>query len=246
MDIRELDPEETASVRDIARRSLEASYSGILSQETITNAVEEWYSEAAFADYLDSDEMVFLVADDGGIVGFSQSHILEDINKGRILWLHVDPDHRGRGIAKTLFERTRAYLTDRGTDRVTGLVLADHEAGNQFYASRGFEVLYDRAVTIGGEEYTEHVYGDPGVEPSELELWVTPGGEEVFVDFEDSTRGSEGPFDVVYRSPDRTRRYGWFCSVCESIDNAMDSMGRIECNQCGNRRKATRWDAGYL
>jgi hypothetical protein len=26
----------------------------------------------------------------------------------------------------------------------------------------------------------------------------------------------------------------------------MDSMGRIVCNNCGNKRKATRWDASYL
>lgn len=246
MEIRRLAPEDTASVRRIARTSLATSYSNLLSQETIMAAVEEWYSEEAFAEYLDSDEMVFLVVDDDEIIGFSQSHVVENIGKGRILWLHIDPEHRGRGIATNLFEQTQAALKDRGITRLTGLVLADHEEGNQFYASRGFTTLYDRTITIAGEEYSENVYGAPGVEPSELELWVTPEGEDVFIDFEESTLGSDGPFNAVYGGPDRTRRYGWFCANCESVDNAMDSMGHIECNQCGNRRKATRWDAGYL
>lgn len=246
MEIRRLVPEDTESVRHIARKSLEDSHSDILSQETIETAVEKWYSEEAFADYLDTDEMVFLVVDDSEILGFSQSHVIETINKGRILWLHVDPKHRGRGIGSKLFERTQETLRDRGTDRITGLVLSDYEEGNRFYATHGFDTLYNQTITIAGDEYTENVYGESGVEPSELELWVTPEGKEVFIDFEERSIGSEGPFNAVYLEPDRTRRYGWFCSNCESVDNAMDSMGRIECNQCGNRRKATRWDAAYL
>jgi primosomal protein N' len=36
------------------------------------------------------------------------------------------------------------------------------------------------------------------------------------------------------------------CSNCESFDIAMDSMERLECNDCGNQKKPTRWDASYL
>jgi hypothetical protein len=30
------------------------------------------------------------------------------------------------------------------------------------------------------------------------------------------------------------------------MDVAVDTMGRIECNDCGNVSKATRWDAAYM
>jgi hypothetical protein len=65
------------------------------------------------------------------------------------------------------------------------------------------------------------------------------------VDRFEGDRGAKGPFFVTYVTPDRVRKYGWFCANCETFDNAMDSMGRIECNVCGNLRKPTEWDAAH-
>ncbi|THE64807.1 GNAT family acetyltransferase [Salinadaptatus halalkaliphilus] len=70
-------------------------------------------------------------------------------------------------------------------------------------------------------------------------------GETVYVSETDGDRGSKGPFLVTYASQERDHRYGWFCTNCESLDNAMDSMGRIKCNVCGNFRKPTEWDAAH-
>lgn len=73
----------------------------------------------------------------------------------------------------------------------------------------------------------------------------TPSGETIYVTTEEGSMGSEGAFYVAYFDPDRTRRYGWFCATCESFDNAMDTLGRIKCNQCGNLRRATEWDPAH-
>jgi len=73
----------------------------------------------------------------------------------------------------------------------------------------------------------------------------TDAGTTVYVDRSEGDRGSKGPFLVAYESTDGTDRYGWFCTNCESLDNAMDSMGRINCNVCGNFRKPTEWDAAH-
>ncbi|WP_135822755.1 DUF5816 domain-containing protein [Halostella litorea] len=78
-----------------------------------------------------------------------------------------------------------------------------------------------------------------------MEERTTGEGETVYVDRSDGDRGSDGPFFVAYLTPDRERKYGWFCSNCETFDNAMDAMGRIECNACGNFRKPTEWDAAH-
>jgi len=74
---------------------------------------------------------------------------------------------------------------------------------------------------------------------------ATSEGETVYVSRREGDRGSKGTFLVAYRTPDRERRYGWFCTNCETVDNAMDAMGRIECNVCGNLRKPTDWDAAH-
>lgn len=247
MEVRGLEPGDEAALREIARRSLETSYDGILPEGVISEAVGGWYGDDAIAEYRSGDEMMFVLAvDEQEPVGFAQSHVLEDINKGRILWLHVDPDHRDEGIGSTLLEETRDRLHDRGIDAVTAVVLAEHEAGRAFYEDHEFEPLAERTVTIGGQEFDEVVLREPGIRYDPLEMRLTPDGEEVFIDFDESERGSEAAFCAVYRGPRRERRWGWFCTSCDSFATSMDTMGRIQCQNCGNTRKPTRWDASYL
>jgi len=74
---------------------------------------------------------------------------------------------------------------------------------------------------------------------------TTPDGETVYVAADEKRVGSEGPFRVVYRGEDRAERWGYLCSACDSLDTAMDTMGRIVCNECGNVRKPDEWDAAH-
>lgn len=78
-----------------------------------------------------------------------------------------------------------------------------------------------------------------------MESQTTEGGLTVYVDESEGEIGSEGPFYVVYRSEDGADRYGYFCSNCETLDTAMDTMGRLVCNNCGNTKKPDEWDAAH-
>jgi len=72
-----------------------------------------------------------------------------------------------------------------------------------------------------------------------------PDGRELYVDREQRERGSKGPFFVVYSDSERDARWGYFCGNCETFNNAMDAMGRIQCNECSNVRKPDEWDAAH-
>lgn len=78
-----------------------------------------------------------------------------------------------------------------------------------------------------------------------METRTTPEGETVFVADDEAERGSTGPFYVVYRDADRTERFGFLCAPCGTLNNAMDTMGRIVCNECGNTHQAEEWDAAH-
>jgi hypothetical protein len=78
-----------------------------------------------------------------------------------------------------------------------------------------------------------------------MDAITTTDGQTVYVSRDEAERGSKGPFFVVYADEGGDSRYGYFCGNCERIDNAMDPMGRIECNVCGNARKPTEWDAAH-
>jgi len=242
MDIREAEPPDRPAIRDIARRSLQASYS--LGPREITSAVEEWYSEATLEDAMDTGSRLLLVAElEGQVVGFADSEHSEGGRTATLLWLHVDPDYRGEGVAMKLFAETERRLEEAGIDHLDGRVLQDNTDGNAFYERLGYRQVGQSEVEIAGRTHVENVWSpvdEPGVEPIQAE------DGEVYVNHDESDSGSIGDFFVVYRDRDRTEKYGYYCGNCDSLANAMDAMGRVECDSCGNNRKPTRWDAAYM
>lgn len=78
-----------------------------------------------------------------------------------------------------------------------------------------------------------------------MDARTTEDGVTVRVAEGETLHGSKGPFCVVYRSESREERYGYMCANCESLNNAMDTMGRIVCNECGNTKKPDEWDAAH-
>jgi ribosomal protein S18 acetylase RimI-like enzyme/ribosomal protein S27AE len=242
MEVRQATPAEGDGIRDVVERSMLASYS--LAPGTITAAVEEWFGADPLAEKLADDERSVLVVErDGEIVGVADAAYVPESDTGDVLWLHVDPDYRGDGIGRALFEATRDWLGEAGAEHVRGLVLANNADGNAFYRELGFERVGEREVDIDGTPHTEHVYHDEG---SDRMTVLEDGNRTVYVDMEGASRGSLGPFFTVYSDAERSKRYGFQCGHCEALATAMDSMGRVECGDCGNTRKPTRWDAAYL
>jgi len=251
MNVRTATPADTPAIRDVARRSLQASYS--LSPQTITTGIEEWFGETQLAESMDATDQLLLVAErDGKIVGFTASTLTADrpwvtdqTDHGRdalLLWLHVDPEYRGEGIGTALFEETQTRLHEADAASVQVRVLADNQDGTDFFEAMGFERVGRTEIEIGGRNHIEYRYvAEPkGLEPLES------GGRTVYVDHDEYESGSEAPFHIVYSDPNRDTRYGYYCDNCGQLANAMDAMGRIECDACGNSRKPTRWDAAYL
>ena len=241
MEIREARASDRPAIRDVARRSLQASYS--LEPKAIIGAVEEWYDESRLLELLESeDKLLLVVEEDGQIVSFSESMIIED-NTGEILWLHVDPDHRGSDYGPSLYQATREHLEDRDVTTVHGRVLADNVEGNDFYEARGLTKVGEETVEIDGTPHVENIYAELDAESME-ELSVN--GDVVYLDHETTERASLAPFHVVYTDDEAEDIYGYWCSNCGTLANAMDASGRIRCDECGNTRKPTRWDAAYL
>jgi len=242
MEIREATRADRPAIRDVARRSLEASYS--LAPAAITSAIEEWYDENRLQEMLADDEKLLLVAaDEGQVVAFSDSAVTGE-STGELFWLHVDPDHRRGHLGQDLFEATRERLAEMGGEYIHGRVLADNVGGNTFYERQGLQKVGEEEVDIGGTTYVENVYAE--VDRTGTEPLTVDDGLTVYVDHENQETGSVAPFHVVYTDEAGEDIYGYWCSKCENLANAMDAMGRIQCDNCGNARKPTRWDAAYL
>ena len=250
MNVREATADDSQQIRSVARDSVTDSYSHFLNEKAIETALEQWYGEDIDERLTDENALFLVVEDDDEIVAFSQSELVGDTEGvGRILWLHVEPSQRGSGIGTRLLVRTRKGLLEAGCDQIQAAVLAGNEVGSEFYAGHGFTRAAEREIDIGDDTLTEHVYVESERETGDdwraLEE-VMENGDTLYVSYGEPVRGSVAPFYTTYLNADASRRYGWFYGNCNSLDNAMDAMGRIVCNECDNKRKATRWDAAYL
>lgn len=241
MELREARPIDRPAIRDVARRSLQASYS--LEPSAIIGAVEEWYGEHRLRKLLAADDhLLLLVEEEGQTVAFAESVVIED-NTAEIRWLHVDPDHRDEGYGVALYEMTRKHLEERDIESIHGRVLADNVQGNHFYEEQGLTKVGEETAKIDGTLYAENIFAEVDVDRMEER---SVNGDSVYVDHETTETASVAPFHVVYTTEDAEDIYGYWCSNCETLATAMDPSGRVQCDECGNTRKPTRWDAAYL
>lgn len=240
MEIREATADDGPAVRSVTLRSMEASYS--LSPSTIESAIQQWYGVDNFAEKLNDDEVLLLVAEkDGEPVAFSESALVDD--RGDIHWIHVAAMHRGEGIGQAMYEETRSQLEDAGAETIRGLVLSMNTEGNRFWENRGLQKAGEGTVEIDGTAFVENIY----VDEDAVELQpVVVDGQELYIDRNDSSRGSSGPFYTVYTDEEGENHHSYYCGSCESLVTSMDTMGRLSCEECGNQLKPTRWDAAYM
>ena len=63
----------------------------------------------------------------------------QDVQRGVVQNLYVDPDHRRQGIGTRLLAAAEDRLADSGVDRVALNVMAPNEDARRFYRRHGYE-----------------------------------------------------------------------------------------------------------
>jgi len=274
MDISRPAPDDVGEVRNVIFRSMRASYA--ISPESIDASMEEWFDEGRLSTAFDQDDGGFLVArrdTDGGrgVVGYAEGRTRDGESIGVVEWVHVDPEARGEGIGTELFEQLRDSLSESGTDQVRARMLSDNVEGQGFFEHLDMVVVDETTVDVGDTEFNVEVYADESavapedrleveddlsddqeelegadVDPDALPRTVDTNGETFYVDQDETLTGSDGPFLLIYDRADQDELYGYFCGVCGTTVEAMDGLGRIVCEECGNVHRPDDWDDSYL
>lgn len=253
MEINEASADDGEEIRDIADRSMAASYA--VSPDTIELILEERFNEERISRLIDSEEAMLLVAEDEGhVAGFLEAE--RDGETGTITWLHVAPEFRGMGAGTGLFEAAIDRLHEEGAETVMARDLSDNAEGEGFFEKFGFEEARQDRIEIGGEEHVVDVHAETEAEAEDAgedqtdspaqETATAEDGETLYIDRDEELAGESGPFFVAYADEDYEEQYSFYCGNCESVVEAVDSMERVECGTCGNLNKPQEWDGGYL
>ncbi len=238
------DDEET--VRDIAGRSMRASYS--LSPEEITTVLEQAFASDRLQQRVDDDDKVMILAeDDGQPVGVAAGRLTDDV--GVIEWLFVAPESRGQGVGTDLFEDASDRLRDQGADRIHAEVMSENKEGEQFFEQFGYERIDHEELEFDGQTYATHVYGPEASDVDDSlhlpDTIKTEDGQTLFTG-DERFQATEAPFLALYSDEGRTDPYGFFCTHCGTMANAADGLDRVVCDSCGNENLPDEWDDSYL
>lgn len=237
--------------------------------QTIGEAV---FDPEVLGQRLDTDETLAYVAElddpegideDTLVAGYVEAGVTDD-GAGEVRWLHVDPERRGQGVGTALFEHVREELDDRNATPARALALADNTSSGKFFERFGFEQTDQRNVDYGGRESVEYVYTEGGdsvdgsapagaTDEASPENPVADAPDSVTTDDgeslsvgDDHLQGTEGGFLPTYKEGSSEERYGFYCVNCGSTNVSVDSMDRIDCADCANRRKPEEYDGSYL
>jgi ribosomal protein S18 acetylase RimI-like enzyme len=164
MEIRDAAPDDADAVAAVARESWHAAYDDLLGAETVDATVDEWYDADSLREEIRAvnaaDGACFLIADDGGVIGFANAGPARDWESDPddpdafFSRLYVAPEHWGAGVGTELTARVARRLRKAGHERVWLEVFDGNDRGRGFYESLGFERIGSVTEAFGGTEVT--------------------------------------------------------------------------------------------
>lgn len=159
MTTRRATADDVDGIRAVAGDSWRTDYPEILGDGAVESGFEEWYDHDSVESAVGADDELLYVAErDGEVVGVAHAVLDHDGAVGHLLRLYVHPNVRGEGIGGELLATMRDALFGRGVERVTAMVLAANDAGNEFYRTFGFDRVDEAETTVAGETYPENRY----------------------------------------------------------------------------------------
>lgn len=138
-------------IQDLARRSWESTYVGIISNEQINYMLEEMYSKDEISKHLDNPNYhYYLIFDENnnsfeGFIGYEHGYEIETTKLHRI---YLVPGSKGKGFGKGALDFLKSKLSESSDKRIILNVNKENNA-RKFYESQNFKVYNEMILDIG-------------------------------------------------------------------------------------------------
>ncbi len=153
--IRQATAEEADRLREIGKTGWETTYASFIEQPNREKYLaSEFWSLERLRDVIRDEQSETLVAEVEGIaVGFITLEPI-DAETAELTRLYVNPEFRGSGLGRTLWEAALAQIRPRAVHAVLVNVFGDNWAGRRFYERLGFVLTEETTADVG----TQTVY----------------------------------------------------------------------------------------
>lgn len=136
--IRKMVKNDIKNVQDVATKSWNATYEGIIPIEVQENFLQQAYSDEMMEKRLNSS--LLLVAEVGDtIVGFANFSPVSKEGKAELSAIYLYPQHQGKGIGTALLQEGIKNL--HGIKEVYIDVEKENNVGKNFYHAKGFHIV---------------------------------------------------------------------------------------------------------
>ena len=160
--IRQVEFEDIPRVVEIQIAGWKTAYRGIIDDNYLDNLDAEEKKVKRKRDFGKSPFVVAVL--DGKIVSFCRYlyEVFSDDGIGfdsEIMALYVDPELKGKGIGKELFEYVKNDLKEHGKKKTILWCLKENYPSRGFYEKMGGEIVGEHGIEIGGKIYPEVGFG---------------------------------------------------------------------------------------
>jgi ribosomal protein S18 acetylase RimI-like enzyme len=140
MEFRDATVDDLPIIAAIFLRCWTISYASVLSESSRESFTPE-SAEQLWRTSIETpgDKQTFLLLDGENIVGvFRIGSDKDDVSRGHLFSLYVDPEYAGRGFGKKGLQEAKSRIAGRGFSEMTLWVFADNEIANSLYLKNGF------------------------------------------------------------------------------------------------------------
>ncbi|MEK4530288.1 GNAT family N-acetyltransferase [Solibacillus sp. FSL K6-1554] len=136
--IRTMHVEDIPQVQDVAKKSWNATYEGIIPFEIQEKFLKVAYNNDRMKQRLERS-FLFVAEIDSNVVGFANFSPVNDVGKAELGAIYLYPEYQGKGIGSALLQKGINEL--EGVVEIYINVERDNEIGKSFYDAKGFQVL---------------------------------------------------------------------------------------------------------
>lgn len=136
--IREMKKEDTKQVQDVAKKSWNSTYDGIIPHNVQENFLKTAYSDEMMEKRL-KGSFIFVAEIENEVVGFANFTIVNDEGQSELSAIYIYPDYQGKGIGTALLQKGIKELEN--VKEIYIDVEKENNIGKNFYEAKGFREI---------------------------------------------------------------------------------------------------------
>lgn len=158
--------DEAAALATLGRDTFVETFGHLYRPEDLAAFLTSIYAEDSIARQLDSDRILYRLAEDAGqLVGYCKLglDVSLDYDPGdktviELKQLYVYASHHGSGAGQALMDWTIAEAEARDADEILLSVWAENVRGHRFYQRNGFRWIADTYFMVGNHRDEEYLF----------------------------------------------------------------------------------------